>query len=329
MSGIEWTDRTWNPIVGCSVVSPGCTNCYAMKMAARIEAMSPGLRAYQGLTQPSKAGPVWTGEVAFASGDRSTEPLRRKKPTKYFVNSMSDLFHEDVPDVWIDRVFAVMALAPQHIFQVLTKRSERMRRHFAPFDRRRSDGLGKAVIELGYAGPLEALRWPLPNVWLGVSAEPLLGPVDFRRIEIVPDRLDDKGRLKRCGIRINALTGRSVESGMPYHSDWNGEGDPPNTPPPRLDWVIVGGESGPHARPMHPDWARGLRGQCASAGVAFFFKQWGEWHPRSEARHAGLISDQIQDFRDGMLTQRAGKRRAGRTLDGSTHDAFPEAREDS
>jgi protein gp37 len=131
MSKIEWTEKTWNPIVGCSIVSPGCTNCYAMKMAARLEAMARAdarsTQHYLGTTQRSKAGPVWTGKVALAPERILLEPLSRKKPTTYFVNSMGDFFHESVPDAWIDSVFAVMALCPQHTFQVLTKRSARMR----------------------------------------------------------------------------------------------------------------------------------------------------------------------------------------------------------
>ena len=125
MSNIEWTGDTWNPIVGCSIKSPGCTNCYAMPMAARIEATGV-TDIYDGLTEPSKGGPVWTGKLAF-SEKALLKPLQRKKPQTYFVNSMGDLFHEDAPDEWIDKVFAVMALCPQHTFQVLTKRSDRMR----------------------------------------------------------------------------------------------------------------------------------------------------------------------------------------------------------
>src|SRR5690606_6198863 len=122
---IECTQRTWNPIVGCSIVSPGCTNCYAMQMAARIERMNPRLEHYKGLTKRVNGKAVWTGTLALAPGKTLLEPLRTKKPTMWFVNSMSDLFHEDVPDEWIDRVFAVMALTPQHTYQVLTKRSAR------------------------------------------------------------------------------------------------------------------------------------------------------------------------------------------------------------
>jgi len=381
MSKIEWTEKTWNPIVGCSVVSPGCTNCYAMKMAARINRMSPELEAYgKGLTQDTKAGPVWTGNVAW-SESAFLAPLRRKKPTIYFVNSMSDLFHESVPDEWIDRVFAVMALAPQHTFQVLTKRAKRMREYCAnPRTTRRvyEQACDIAVehepnVLLIAPGttpsfPPEQVarnnivyldRWPLPNVWLGVSAEdqkradervpdllatpaavrfvsaePLLGPIDFARIERIPDRLDDKGSLKRAGIRINALTGHSCESGLPYQSLWNGEGAPPTTPPPCLDWIIVGGESGPSARPMHPDWPRAIRDQCAAAGVAFFFKQWGEWGVAPDnAERMILGCDGSLDIPDGCVADddlgevevaRLGKRHTGRLLDGRAHDQMPQ-----
>jgi protein gp37 len=126
MTTIEWTEATWNPIAGCSLHSPGCTNCYAMRTAARLATIPATAPVYAGLTQPSKVGPVWTGKIAV-NESTMLAPLRHKKPTMYFVNSMSDLFHESVPDEVIDRVFAVMALCPQHPFQVLTKRSDRMR----------------------------------------------------------------------------------------------------------------------------------------------------------------------------------------------------------
>lgn len=140
-TNISWTERTWNPVVGCSVVSPGCTNCYAMRMAYRVKEMEeartgrPDASHYFGTTKVVNGNPVWTGKVVLAPEHILLEPLRRRKPTMYFVNSMSDLFHEDVPDEWIDRVFAVMALCPQHTFQVLTKRSERMRAYCTDPDR--------------------------------------------------------------------------------------------------------------------------------------------------------------------------------------------------
>src|SRR6266576_2703177 len=161
-SKIEWTDATWNPIVGCSIVSPGCTNCYAMRMAARLQGM--GVPQYASLTRGSKAGVVWTGEVALAPDHIMQAPLGWKKPKRIFVNSMGDLFHESIPDEWIDRVFAVMALCPQHVFQVLTKRAERMQKYCSgkPLNHwmNAATSLGRAAAIVGREGN------PLPNVWL-------------------------------------------------------------------------------------------------------------------------------------------------------------------
>lgn len=188
-SNIEWTDATWNPIVGCSIVSPGCKGCYAMKMAARINRMNPG-NHYHGTVKTVNGKPVWTGKLALAPENILMAPLGWKKPRKIFVNSMGDLFHEDAPDAWIDRVFAVMALAPQHTFQVLTKRSRRMLEycvgHRAPL-------IARLCIDMAISGlitnaqikshwpvtsqgdvdlpdDVSLRQWPLPNVWLGVSA---------------------------------------------------------------------------------------------------------------------------------------------------------------
>jgi protein gp37 len=223
---IEWASKVWNPVVGCSLASPGCTNCYAMRMAWRLQNMASRpdgagnfhLDHYEGTVQQSNGGPVWTGKVNVAPDDVLLAPLRRKKPTDYFVNSMSDLFHPAVPFEVVDRVFAVMAGSPQHIFKVLTKRSARMREYlctlpdrvFSEFDGWESfgdhhlDGIIHSTAKV----------WPLPNVWLGVSvedqrraderipdllatpaavrfisAEPLLGPVQLGRNE--PDDLHD------------------------------------------------------------------------------------------------------------------------------------------
>jgi protein gp37 len=321
MTAIEWTERTWNPVVGCSIVSPGCTNCYAMRMAARLNAMGADqFPHYTGTTEPSKAGPVWTGKVALAPEATLLQPLRRKKPTMWFVNSMGDLFHEDVPRAWIDEVFVVMADSPQHTFQVLTKRAARMREYVG--------GLVKRRQELDCHSGLDWCDWPLPNVWLGVSAErqteadqripdllatpaavrfvsaePLLGPIEFSDVS---KRRDAVSRLGK-----GALDG--------------------------LHWVIVGGESGPGARPMHPDWARSIRDQCAAASVPFFFKQWGEWAPsvvpplnpraqlvrKSDGRH-GPVGAVDGEQLAGI--EKLGKSRAGRLLDGRLHDAMPAPR---
>ncbi len=353
---IEWASKVWNPLAGCSLASPGCTNCYAMKMAGRLEAM--GMPQYQGTTQKTKAGFVWTGQVNAAPESILTAPLRQKKPTDYFVNSMSDLFHSAVPDALIDRVFAVMALCPQHVFKILTKRPDRMREYVC-----------RANLEIIHArmdymrdqGLSWISHWPLPNVWLGtsvedqtraderiphllatpaarrfVSLEPLLGPVDLTRLR--PDGIN---------FTLNALLGKA-EHLLGFRSHLSG-----------LDWVIVGGESGPGARPMHPDWARSLRDQCAHAGVPFFFKQWGAWLPIFEHPWNAIAAESCPDpaaqspfdhvVWDGERWEamngcwddsdswyvaqsyseleqelaRVGKKRAGRLLDGREHSDFP------
>jgi len=371
---IEWTDATWNPITGCSVVSPGCTNCYAMKLAGTRLKHIPS-RA--GLTRDSKAGPVWTGEVRL-NEQWLDQPLRWTKPRRIFVCAHGDLFAENVPDEWIDRVFAVMALAPQHTFQVLTKRPARMRTYIKghqskipylgrmPLERIHLEAADHMEGDGGYMDTLKShggniyslycsVPWPLPNVWLGVStedqaraderipdllatpaavrfvsAEPLLGPIDTL---LTTERGD-----------LDALRGLGV------HADEEGPDDWYRTA--MLDWVIVGGESGQGARPMHPQWVRSLRDQCAAAGTAFFFKQWGEWAPNIGAVDGWTIDDSPEisrfdhrewedgrwsepfrpmwcDFSDGnydeeQCVSRIGKKRAGRLLDSVEHNAMPE-----
>lgn len=312
---IEWTDATWNPITGCSVVSPGCANCYAMRLAGTRLADHP---SRVGLTNPSKAGPVWNGNVRL-NDQWIDQPLRWKKPRRIFVCAHGDLFHEAVPDEWIDRIFAVMALAPQHIFLVLTKRPERMREYIANAAGRVADAVQPLRTDRRAVGPLPHIDpgqrwWPLPNCWPGVSvedqptaderipllldtpaavrwisAEPLLGPIKIR------------GIIEGCGDCDRCLAGRSDLCHAAFHvgaltPDGGG-----------IAWVVAGGESGPGARPMRPEWVRDLRDQCAEAGVPFFFKQWGSW-ATGEAGEMRLV----------------GKKRAGAILDGREHRAWPE-----
>jgi protein gp37 len=311
---IEWTDATVNAVNGCSVLSPGCTNCYAMRLAGTRMKHHPS-RA--GLTRASKAGPVWTGEVRFNEA-ALLQPLKWRRPRRIFWNAHGDLFHENVSDQWIDRCFAVMALTPQHQHQVLTKRAERMRAYLEVRPQARWAAHAVLLRDAGKipAGAMFQIRDPLPNVWLGVSVEdqaraderiphllatpaavrflscePLLGPVDLRKVSC--------WEYPKAEV-LNALSGRL--EGM--------FGGFCATCLPRLDWVIVGGESGPGARPMQPDWARSLRDQCAAAGVPFFFKQWGEFAPTSDC--------------NGPYMMHVGKRAAGRLLDGVTHDGMPE-----
>ena len=322
---IEWTDATWNPITGCSVVSPGCTNCYAMRWAGTRLAHH---ESRAGLTRDTKAGPVWTGEVRF-NEQWLDQPLRWKKPRMIFVCAHGDLFAGGVPDAWIDKVFAVMALAPQHTFQVLTKRAARMREYLSNPGcltrvaqiMVRAFGQGEASMRLGL---------PLPNVWLGVSvedqkraderipdllatpaairwisAEPLLGPVDLDEVAIPRPDL-------RALVIWSALRG-------------NGGA------PTKLGWVVVGGESGPGARPMHQDWARSLRDKCTAAGVAFHFKQQGSWAACRENNgtwpvdQPGFVRLRPDGTRgeDGWPMQLVGKAHAGRLLDGIEHNGFP------
>jgi protein gp37 len=339
-SPIEWLrgadglqGATWNPITGCSVISAGCKHCYAMKLAGGRLQHHPS-RA--GLTIDTAAGPVWNGQVRLNEAWLD-QPLRWTRGRMIFVCAHGDLFHEAVPDEWIAAVFGVMAAAPRHTFLVLTKRPERMLRWFAWRDaqirardlswepwRICEEEASEMVNDLPAIGCQSA--WPLRNVWLGVSAEhqaaaderiplllkapaavrwisaePLLGPVDLRfHIYSEPT-----GR-----TRTNAGK-RQIELARP--SDGG------------LHWVVAGGESGVGARPMHPDWPRSLRDQCAAAGVPFFFKQWGGWLP-SNTQDQPLYRGEHRHLGGPWHAYKVGKAAAGRVLDGVTHDGYPGAR---
>lgn len=346
---IEWTEATWNPITGCTVHSAGCANCYAMKLAGTRLAHHPS-RA--GLTIDTKAGPVWNGQVRF-NAEWLTQPLTWKRPRMIFVCAHGDLFHESVPDAWIDRVFAVMAMAPQHTFQVLTKRSARMRDYFSAQERRADILDAASHIARDWKENARAVwsleTWPLPNVWLGVSVEdqraadervpdllatpaavrwlscePLLGPVDLRWIA-EPDEEKDGviDALLGCNW-IERDRGEEFRPARPGHQDrimhrWVCSPEADILANRKLDWIVVGGESGPGARPMHPDWPRSLRDQCSAAGVPFFFKQWGTWASVSEVEGPG----QHHHFDDGTTVRQVGKKAAGRLLDGVQHDGMP------
>lgn len=327
-SAIEWTGRVWNPIAGCSIHTPGCTNCYAMRMAARLEAM--GQAAYVGLTTKTKAGPVWNGKVRLVES-ALTKPLTWRKPQTIFVNSMSDLFHEDVPFEWVDRVFAVMALTPQHTYQILTKRPDRMRAWLAekwqgtPAQRIDfADGTHLDVPTGGETGrryqveqacepflqefglvdttrdelwtadgSSKAMQWswPLPNVWLGASVE------DQVRAD---ERQAPMAEIAAAGWQ----TFVSYEPAL-SHVAWAGW--------EFLRWIICGGESGPKARWMHPICAREARDFCAEWGIAFFFKQWGTY----------AWVEKVEGDPSTLTPYRAGKKAAGRLLDGRLHDDMP------
>jgi protein gp37 len=248
-STIEWTNDTWNPIIGCSIVSPGCTNCHAMRDAYR-KGFNPKVPQYHGLTKLVNGNPVWTGEVRLNSERAVRLPLGLKRPKLIFVNSMGDLFHEDAPANWIDCAFAVMILAPQHTYQVLTKRAPRMRRYMETVT------LDQIAAEAPTTWPgLLAPRWPLPNAWLGVSTER-----QEHADERIPELLSTPAAVRFISAEplIGPITLRRYLDGTP-----------------RLDWVIVGGESASDEdlRPMDESWARAIRDECAAAGVPFCMKQ--------------------------------------------------------
>lgn len=322
---IEWTDATWNPVTGCTKVSPGCKNCYAEKMHSRLTAMG----------QAKYAEPFGT---VRCHEDALDVPLRWRKPRRIFVNSMSDLFHEEVSFKFIVQVYRVMQMAHWHTYQILTKRAERL----LEFTR-----------WLGGVDDISAAEWPR-QCWLGVSAEnqeqadkripyllrtpaavrfvslePLLGPVDIDKRLINCDGCGNQGSTAYI-TRYDDQLCRACDKGA--------EG-------PSLDWVICGGESGPHARPMHPDWVRSIRDQCQGARVPFFFKQWGEWRPQSHgARDGGKFpwgslhvngkffpgatpwNGHDDDGIGGEAVMvRVGKKAAGRLLDGQEWNDFPGA----
>jgi protein gp37 len=245
-SDIEWTEATWNPVAGCTIASPGCTNCYAMRMAARLQAM--GHAKYAGTTRKSGRRHVWTGRVALDEAALEL-PFAWRKPRRIFVNSMSDLFQDAVPEHFIRKLWGVMERAPWHTFQILTKRPDRM-----------------AMVLNGGGFPV------LPNVWLGTSIE------DAHRLP----RLES---LRMAPAQVRFISFEPLLGPIP-DVDLAG-----------IHWAIVGGESGPAARPMAAAWATAIRRNCRRQNTAFFFKQWGG----------------------------RNKKAAGRTLAGRSWDEYPAA----
>jgi len=260
-SGIEWTEATWNPTTGCTKVSPGCKNCYAKHQAwPRLAAMKTG---------------VYTGRVfedVRWHSERLDQPLRWTRPRRIFVNSMSDLFHEDIPDSFIDQVFAFMTLARQHIFQVLTKRPQRMQEYMNDLNSLLRVGIHTCVIDPDHPAGQE---WPPTNVWLGVSVEN-----QETADERIPLLLETPAAVR--WLSCEPLLGPIDLLDFPP-SLTNARETIVDTDQHLIDWVVVGGESGPNARPMEPLWAHCIRVQCLNAGVPFFMKQgsqnnWPSYH---------------------------------------------------
>lgn len=310
-TSIEWArgadgseGKSWNPMRGCSLASDECANCYAQSIARRFSV--PG-KPFEGLI--NRHG-KWNGVMRQAPEHTLHEPLRWKKPTRVFVNSMTDLFHENAPFEWVDRIFAVMALCPRHTFIVLTKRADRMREYVTT--KRRERVIGHAWEMLGHFpkyvhdGILRR-SWPLPNLILGVS----VGRREFL------SRLDHL-RETPAAVRMVSFEPLLEDLGP---IDLTGIG-----------WAVVGGESGPCSRPMHSDWARSLRDQCVAGGVPYFFKQWGQFIPadQPESRNFSYDDERCEHVWDARsptgYSIRVGKSRAGRVLDGRTWDEFPQVR---
>lgn len=363
---IEWTDETWNPVRGCTIVSEGCKNCYAMKFAHRFSGEG---KPYEGLTRQTSTGPKWTGH-ARAIYTELRKPLSWKSPRRIFVCSMSDLFHDDVPDHFILLVFSIMAIAKQHTFQILTKRPERAVKWFGHIDPSWADPGMQIVSErarfhawhdFGVNIEFSTYQWPLPNVWIGtsiedqktaneriphlleipaavrfLSCEPLVGEIDLKFWRFPDPFIDNYPDDYGCGAPLHIITKRGQN----------------------IHWVIAGGESGPGARPMHPDWVRSLRDQCQEAEVPFFFKQWGEWLPngqnpadeyydredhfsgdpwdyfpdldafdKAQKRHDKKM-ERIRRVENGMQFYKYGKKYTGNFLDGKQHLEFPEIKKE-
>lgn len=311
MTKIEWATDTINPIIGCSKISAGCDNCYAEKMAVRLSHMDT-----EGYDEVLNHAGKWNGRTAFVPSQLG-KPMKWKKPRRIFVCSMGDLFHNSVSDDHQLAVFEMMRKAYWHTFFVLTKRPENMREFIRDLQANK--------------GP-DFIRWPLPNVYLGVTAE---------NQEQADKRIPELMKMDGCTkfVSVEPMLGPvDLSPWLPHFMDFSY-----TTDPGRLNWVICGGESGPGARPMHPKWARDLRDQCDNAEVPFFFKQWGEWLPfGQEVSHAWRCNTKPNQFLvdgdavkggpfvarafkdDGMYAYRVGKKAAGRLLDGVTYNEYPE-----
>lgn len=356
--GISWTDETWNPIRGCSKVSEGCRNCYAMHMAARFA--GPG-QPYEGLALASPAR--WTGEVQLVT-KHLDDPLRWQRPRRIFVNSMSDLFHENLPFTAVAEVVAVMALAHRHTFQVLTKRPERMALFLATglplivaaLERRGELGQGMASRLQRDAPVSEGLairrRWPLPNVWWGASVEDQAA-MDKR----LPDVLACRDHAAVLWLSIEPMLGQ-IKMDVGYRNYLTGHRCVkcgrirPDSEYSRSKWgawyscgacggalyqgfraidlVVVGGESGGQSsRPMDPEYPRLVLSDVTRSNrnweqqTVFHFKQWGDWAPLEQVREVDGFGKDVRSLASGQVMVRVGKKAAGNVLDGRTWAELP------
>ncbi len=300
---IQWADATWNPVVGCSKISEGCLNCYAFDLhTMRHKAKQEGKQLPEQYAKPFS-------EIQLFP-NRLEQPLRWKRPRKIFVNSLSDLFHPDVPFDFIRAVWTTMALARHHTFQVLTKRPQRALEFFQ-WMRAQSWGVEETLPNVWFGVTVEnqqaaderiplLLQIPAAVRWL--SVEPMIGPVDLGQWLLTP--------------------GWTPSYYDPDNIHSYPDAEPTNE---HIDWVVCSGESGSKARHMHPDWARSLQDQCQAAGVPFFFKQWGEWlmvHPDRQSYEFSSPPEKCMEI-SGSRFYRVGRDKAGRLLDGKLWDQYP------
>lgn len=329
MSKIQWTTDSWNPTIGCSKASEGCKNCYAIREAhIRSHNPNPAIKSkFEGTVMKTEGGALnWTGNINFGQ-DALLKPLKRKGATLWFVNSMSDLFHPNMPEEYIDEVYAVMALCRQHVFQVLTKHPARMVEYFNGGWKERImhklpvlvDAVAKHMQDMFGLGSGAVLVLEesgcLPNVWHGVSVENQKW-ADERILLLA--KVPSVVRFLSCEPLLGNV--RIPEEAIG-----------------KIHWVIVGGESGADARPMHPRWAQHLRNQCQAWGVSFFFKQWGEWAPQEHWKDTAVRqklymwedgSTEIDIYTKGgvggQIMGKVGKKKAGELLDFSQYKEWPE-----
>ena len=307
--------ETWNPIIGCSKVSPGCENCYAEKQA-HIRRFNAKTAQYKEVVVKSPHDPrygEWNGTTAFVLS-QLTKPAEWTKPRAIFVCSMGDLFHEHSDFEKIDAVFSVMSDCDQHLYILLTKRPERMaafwkwkaEQHGIPWQPKPNVWLGITAENQEQANKRIPILLQVPAVKRFVSIEPMLGPVKLN--QLIREE-DGHAWVDDC------LTGFKAHGAGGWYAN-------------KLDWVIVGGESGPNSRPVHPDWVRSVRDQCQEAGTPFFFKQWGEWLPMDHASDDRFLKikktmEVGYSYTSNTMLQ-VGRKAAGDLLDGQQHHAWPE-----
>lgn len=354
MSKIEWTDKAWNIITGCSVLSAGCTNCYAMREAAIGRPSKHFSRV--GLTENINGNHVWNGKLRF-NKEWLDRPLSWKKPRRIFVCAAGDPFHEAVLSEWLDLIYGIMALTERHQYQILTKRPDIMQEYNERLQHRPLEIMAALVNHFGSdyfketdltAAAIRLQSGPLSNVWHGasienqktaderiapllatpsavhwVSYEPALGGVNLRAVKpFLPAH-------EQLGYWMDALRGNII----------NAQGGIVCEAPGRLDWVVAGGESGPNARPPFPDWFHEMQRSCEFTGVSFNFKQWGVWRPatmfkdgepiplpKNSDKKLALVGQdgkKIYSIGAGRLMEKVSKKAAGRLLDGVVYDEYP------